>query len=161
VSCEEFDALMGTLVDGEGSEAEATLREHARSCGACAGKLDEFRRLRGLLRCSAVEEAPGRARLRALVAVAWAVAPQAGSRANPPAILTPAEVADYLRVREEDVRRMVHRLPHFVVGGQIRFRRQSLESWIEREEQRQNASVFTTPTLALLEEDEPAWPLAG
>lgn len=160
MSCDGFLAGLQGLVDGE--ECDPELREHARSCPACAERLEGHTSLRGALRLSAVEEPSVGARFRTLLALARAAAEcEVTVRANPPAVMTLPEVALFLRVPEAQVRRMVHQLPHFVAGGELRFRRESLERWIEREERRQAASVFTSPGLALLPDEDAAWPLTG
>lgn len=54
-------------------------------------------------------------------------------------ILTLTEVADLLKVAEKTVYTMVKRrdLPAFKVGGQWRFQRTDLLSWIEQQKKKQ------------------------
>ncbi|KAA9361443.1 methylation-associated defense system helix-turn-helix domain-containing protein MAD1 [Ochrobactrum quorumnocens] len=55
-------------------------------------------------------------------------------------ILTLTEVADLLKVAEKTVYTMVKRrdLPAFKVGGQWRFQRTDLLSWIEQQKKKQD-----------------------
>lgn len=55
-------------------------------------------------------------------------------------ILTLPEVADLLKVAEKTVYTMVKRrdLPAFKVGGQWRFQRTDLLSWIEQQKKKQD-----------------------
>ena len=48
-------------------------------------------------------------------------------------ILTPSEVAGYLRVTEKTLYSLAQRgdLPGFKVGGQWRFRRTAIDAWID------------------------------
>ena len=54
-------------------------------------------------------------------------------------ILTPKEVANYLRVAERTVHRLAHdsKIPCFKVGGSWRFRRFDLEQWIAEQIRRE------------------------
>ncbi len=56
----------------------------------------------------------------------------------PESILTIREVADYLKVTERTLYRLVQerRLPAFKVGNSWRFRRDDLERWISEQQSR-------------------------
>lgn len=49
-------------------------------------------------------------------------------------IMTLSEVAAYLRVELEQVRELLHELPHLNLGGTIRVRRSALEAFMQRME---------------------------
>lgn len=49
-------------------------------------------------------------------------------------IMTLPEVAAYLRVELEQVRELLHELPHLNIGGAIRVRRPALEAFMQRME---------------------------
>jgi excisionase family DNA binding protein len=51
-------------------------------------------------------------------------------------VLTPEEAAHYLRLSVDELLASLDALPHFQVGGHIRFRRRGLEQWMEAQEQR-------------------------
>lgn len=55
-----------------------------------------------------------------------------------PRLLTRAEAAQYLNVSESTVKRMVqdHGLPYVTLGGQTRWDRADLDSWIEQQKNR-------------------------
>jgi mycothiol system anti-sigma-R factor len=162
MNCEEGRNLIHGFADGELSETtQAALEEHVRSCAECAEELGALQRLRGLLQRSA-EEAPSaelRARVQRAVLLTAAEAERACS--DPPAIMTPAEVASFLRVREDELSRVIHQIPHFTVAGQLRFRRERVERWIELQEQRTAAAAQRGPVLALVPGPSATWALAG
>ena len=47
------------------------------------------------------------------------------------------ECAEYLRIHPESLRRMSreNKVPHFKVGGKYLFRKQTLDDWIEKQEE--------------------------
>jgi excisionase family DNA binding protein len=58
-------------------------------------------------------------------------------------ILTIRDVAEYLKVTEKTVYGLAqqHRIPGFKVGGQWRFRRKDLDSWIDDQQRGRRRSV--------------------
>jgi anti-sigma factor RsiW len=162
IGCDDFRRLKHAHLDGELDEAAtAQLRAHASRCAQCAEELRASERLRALLCRSAAEE-PTQAtlgRVRAVLAAA-AEAEAARTRSDPPAIMTLGEVATYLRVSATEARRLAHQIPHFLVAGRLRFRRQMVERWIETQEQRP-AAAAVGPVLRLAPDEGAAWALAG
>lgn len=49
-----------------------------------------------------------------------------------PSILTPKELAVYLRIPVNDVIANLENIPHFKIGKSIRFRREIITKWIEK-----------------------------
>lgn len=58
-------------------------------------------------------------------------------------ILTPKEVAKYLRVAERTVHRLAHdsKVPCFKVGGSWRFRRFDIDQWIASQTSRELSDI--------------------
>lgn len=58
-------------------------------------------------------------------------------------VLTIREVAEYLKVNEKTVYGLAQqsRIPAFKVGGQWRFRRSDIESWIDDQKQGRRRAV--------------------
>jgi len=164
MKCAEFRRLEHDWIDDcmSGEQARC-LEQHAQTCKSCASRLGRLEALRRLLRASGSEPAPESAQLRALGAVLRAAAGEYAplSPAEPPAIMTLAEVASFLRTSEGKVRTSLHEIPHFVVGGELRFRRESIERWIDREEQRTAAARLPGPLLALVSDKGAPWALTG
>ncbi len=165
MNCAEFERLKQDWIDGCVSEEQTRLLEqHAQTCRSCAASLKRLEGLRRLLRASGAEAAPESARLRSLGAVLRAASDESAVAvplADPPAIMTLAEVAAFLRTSEAKIRSSLHEIPHFAVAGEVRFRRDSIERWIEREEQRTAAARLPGPVLALVPDKGAPWALTG
>jgi anti-sigma factor RsiW len=165
MNCDDFERLKHDWIDGCIAADEARLlKEHTRACPTCADSLNQLEALRRLLRASATENASESAKLRALGAVLRAAADESAMAlplADPRAIMTLAEVAALLRVSEAKVRALLHEIPHFIVAGELRFRRESIERWIDREEQRTAAARIPGPVLALVPDKGAPWALTG
>ncbi len=166
MDCHQFEKLKHDWIDGSVPEERGRmLEEHAAACKACAASLGTLQALRQLLGASAVEAVPDSARLRALGAILQAAAEAPGRTdvplSGPPQIMDLAEVAAFLRVSEAKVRRILPDLPHFAVAGELRFRRESVERWIEREEQRAAAARLAGPVLTLVSDKGAPWALTG
>jgi anti-sigma factor RsiW len=160
MNCAEFEKLKHDWIDGIAPEGQGRLlEEHAKGCARCAASLQELETLRGLLRASAVEALPEAAHLRALGALLKAATEQAEPAASE--IMTLAEVAAFLRISEAKVRNMLDEVPHFSVAGEVRFRRQSIERWIERQEERAAAARVGGPLLTLVPKEGAPWALTG
>jgi len=131
-------------------------RQDAREAGesdaaeAAAGRVE---RLAAALRDP---DLPQAARLRVLAA--------ARARREPPGatpeVMTPDELAGFLRVAPEELDEVIADIPGFEVAGRLRFRRERVEAWMaERERLRENEILFgrlsedrllgTTPRTAL------------
>lgn len=166
MDCHQFEKLRHEWIDGNVSEEQGRmLEEHAAACKACATSLGKLQGLRHLLRASAAEAVPNSARLRALGAILQAAATAPGQvdapASGPPRIMNLAEVSAFLRVSEAKVRRMLPDLPHFAVAGELRFRRESIERWVQREERRTAAAGLAGPVLTLVSDKGAPWALTG
>lgn len=76
-------------------------------------------------------------------------------------IMTLTDVAAYLRVDVATVRRLLHEIPHFTVGGEVRFRRAALTRWVQAQEQQAAPSGIAGPALALVPDEGVPWALVG
>jgi len=158
MTCDEFTAVKHDLVDGRLPEdVTREARSHAAGCAACAEELGSLERLRQALSEAGADALPGNTRLRVMGALLAA----AQAEASPPETMTLPEVAAYLRVSESGVCAVLDRIPHFEVAGEVRFRRESLERWIAREEEQPAASTLAGPVLTLLTGDAVPGMLAG
>ena len=87
------------------------------------------------------EDAPALAASRAarVLATVHAAAARPGDPARPgawPDVMTPAEVAAYLRVTPEELELELPRMPFFEFAGRLRIRRAALEEWVGGREKR-------------------------
>lgn len=86
-------------------------------------------------------EAPvlGAATAARVLATVHAAAARPGdpeSRGAWPDVMTPGEVAAYLRVTPEELERELAGMPFFEFAGRLRIRRVALEEWVEGREER-------------------------
>lgn len=51
-------------------------------------------------------------------------------------ILTPAELAAYLKLPAESIYDLLDEIPHLIIAGQIRFRKTSIEKWLDSNEKK-------------------------
>jgi excisionase family DNA binding protein len=155
MNCAEFAEAKHDLLDERLPEETAReARAHAQGCAACRSDLQSLQRLLAALEGAAADELPRAARTRVMGALLAAAQ-------GAPEIMTLPEVAAYLRVSEATVRSALDRIPHFDVGGELRFRRAGLDRWIEREEQQPARSGITGPVLTLISADAIPGALAG
>jgi len=138
MTCEECDDLLWPLAAGEledGQMREVTV--HVEQCTSCQDRLDEVRRLAAAAKalphatpsrslCLQTKEAV-RLELERLGRVRHAFGP----------VMNADDVAKYLKVTVETVYRHLDEIPHFELEGQMRFRRESLDRWIESSERAQ------------------------
>ncbi|MBW3625784.1 MAG: zf-HC2 domain-containing protein [Armatimonadetes bacterium] len=135
--CDESRDRLSPLLDREvsGEELES-LRHHLEECPACCREL-------ALLCCADAQalDVPFPAPAGDLWERVRSAAGLPERRATPevPAladgeVLTPEEAARFLRVTLEALTETVDSLPHFRIGGQLRFRKRSLEAWMEMQE---------------------------
>lgn len=130
--CDEIRARFDAELDGSLAGAgRRDLQRHLRGCGACREELRRLRAALDLLRTtSRVAPAPALAQW-----VAEAVRREAHEA--PPAaheVFDIEELAAYLRVEVGDIHRSLDELPYFEVAGKLRFRRASIDRWIEAKE---------------------------
>jgi anti-sigma factor RsiW len=134
MTCSECLERLSALIDRELSEEEVrTVSDHLDGCPACCR---EF----ALLFCADAEmkqvpvpPAPDRLWPRLENALPPASAP--AQRIPLADVLTFEEAAHFLRLSAEELRNSLNALPHFVIAGQVRFRKASLDAWIEGQEQ--------------------------
>ena len=159
MNCAGFASAKHDLIDRELPDAQACeALAHAKDCAACGAELRELEGLRTALLACPQGEWPAAARVRAMGALLEAAARECPS---PPEVMTLAEVAAHLRVTQAAVRTTLDRIPHFEIGGEVRFRRAGLERWIEREEARPADAGLTGPVLTLIRADAIPGALAG
>jgi excisionase family DNA binding protein len=49
-------------------------------------------------------------------------------------ILTPEELAEYLKIPANSIYDMLNEIPHLVLAGRVRFRRSSIDKWLDSRE---------------------------
>jgi anti-sigma factor RsiW len=130
MTCAIRDEELAALAARDLPEARAQeLRAHVAGCRACAGRFAALQLLDAELRRVGRFEAPAGAVLRARRAAAAAIGQRTLAE-----IMTPHEVAEFLRIEHDDVGEVLAEVPAFEVAGKVRVRRDRLLAWIgERE----------------------------
>lgn len=59
-----------------------------------------------------------------------------GSIQNQNCILTPSELAAYLKLPMESIYELLDEIPHLIIAGQVRFRKTSIEKWLDSREKK-------------------------
>lgn len=132
LTCQECQDQLSGLIDGALPVEEIEgVRRHTAACKACAAECADLLCVNALARAANCPAVPPDL---------WDRVRQAVDRSGPslPAplreVLTLQEAAEYLRLSEDALMRALGEVPHFVVGRQVRFRRRTLDDWIERQE---------------------------
>jgi len=129
MKCDVTHEELSRLSAGEvTAERARELERHVAACEQCRRRLESLREVDGLLRVMPREEPPAQAVLDARRALASEL------RSSGPEIMTLQEVAEFLRVSEDEMSDVAAELPAFEVGGRVRVRRARLLEWIEQRE---------------------------
>jgi excisionase family DNA binding protein len=161
MNCSEILEHLVAYLDGElPSDRSSEVEAHLGSCGACRGEAEEMRSLSALARSQApLEPSPtwdlalGRkldalkwwrlneevTDLRQTVAEMRAAIRDLQDAARPQAeepLMTVDEVAAYLRMPREQIYSTLDELPYVEMSYELRFRKSSIDEWLERHEHR-------------------------
>ena len=128
MACDVTYEELASFSAGDLSEPRGQrVREHLEGCGSCQRRLAALGRADAILSAIVQAPPPEDAVDRARVAVLREVR-------GTPEIMTLAEVADFLRVKGDDLQEIADELPAFELAGQVRVRRAKLIEWIEQRE---------------------------
>lgn len=131
MSCSMKDETLAAFSAGDlAPPAAAAVEEHAARCARCRARLDALRQTDALLAGMQRTEPPAAAVLGVRRALAKALG-------GPPQeeVMTLPEVAEFLKLTQEELGEIVEELPAFELAGQVRIRRSRLVAWIEKREQ--------------------------
>ena len=122
MNCAQARSLFDAKLDGDRPRG---LAGHLGTCRACAAELRRLRRAMATLRASSlVPPVPG-ARERLLREIGDAPAAE---------IFDLETLADFLRIPPRELEPFLDEIPAFEIAGRLRFRRSSVERWIEERE---------------------------
>ena len=127
--CLSDERLLDLHYDELTPDEAAAARAHLAACPACAARFASLAADLTALDLPAPDG--GHRALGAALRLTGARPAPAPSTPADAEILTPEEVADYLKVGVENVMNMLHALPHFVFDGQVRIRKEALLSLID------------------------------
>lgn len=133
MNCNECLKMLSEYCDHE--MAEKSSREvdaHLKKCPACRQQLRLMESI-GAAAMSLTRHAPG---MECLLNTAAAIHKRAGMerRTEFGPVLDFDELADFLRVDCEIIGQYLDEIPSFELGGKLRFRKKSVEAWIESKE---------------------------
>ena len=142
MTCAECRDLLSVLEARELPEPQAQqVQQHANGCAEC-GRL--LRAMRAAMQTvEALEDPPPPQRLTLQVMNAPALRPCADS-SDAPEIMTPKDLASFLRLSPDDLEEVIALIPGFEIAGRVRFRKERVLEWIEaREKQREQNLAYS------------------
>jgi hypothetical protein len=140
--CAECRDLLSAFEAGELPEPrEKQVRQHAKDCAECSRLL---RAMRAATRTvAAIEDPPPPQRITLQVMSTPALRLDAES-SDAPEIMTPKDLASFLRLSPDDLEEVIALIPGFEIAGRLRFRKERVLEWIEaREKQREQNLAYS------------------
>ena len=133
------------LSEYEAHELPAHLAEgvekHLAECPACSRLLVAIRKTAALVDQLADGEPARTMSVRVLGQVDGLLAPDLG---DAPEIMTPDQLARFLRVSPDRLAEVIDTIQGFDIGGELRFRKERVLEWIqEREHDRERRAIYS------------------
>lgn len=141
-ACDGWCELLSEYEAGElTAHLAARVEEHLGECPACACLLSALRQTSTLVD-QLVDEDPARTMaVRVLGKVDELSAPDFS---DAPEIMTPDELARFLRVPPDTLAEVIDTIPGFDIGGEVRFRKERVVEWIDqREHERDRRAIYS------------------
>jgi hypothetical protein len=142
MTCAECRDLLSAFEARELPEPqERQIQQHADGCAECSRL---FRTMRAATQIvEALEDPPPPQRVTLQVMTAPALLPDADS-SDAPEIMTPQDLASFLRLSPDDLEEVIALIPGFEIAGRVRFRKERVLEWIEaREKQREQSLAYS------------------
>ena len=140
--CEAYRDLLSGYEAGElAAPAARRVETHLSACPACSRLLQAVRRTtHGIGQLA--DMPPSRSMsVRVLGQVDAMRTPDLGQA---PAVMTPEDVARFLRVSPAALAEVIDTIPGFDIGGELRFRKERVEEWIQqRERDRDRRAIYS------------------
>lgn len=134
MNCNEVAKLISAFLAGELNKEEAqAINEHLKACLSCQELNEQYGQLDTLVDEWTSRETPPALIDNTLQSIQHRIY---GSELPKDEILTPEEVASFLKIPTKTVYEMTNVLPFIHFGDHLRIRRESLLAWIEEEESR-------------------------
>lgn len=131
MNCEDARTLLSEYEAGEAPpETAEKVREHLGACPACARLLEAMRDVAEVA-AAPDEDVPRSLALRILAQVDDALR---GDLADAPEVMTPEELARFLRVSADALDDLADLIPGVEIGGRLRFRKDRVVEWLEERE---------------------------
>jgi anti-sigma factor RsiW len=144
VNCDvTYDELAAYVASDLPADRAEAIQRHLSECGMCQGRLSALRRTDSAMDVWSQLPVPH----EAVAAAKKALARELRGGAH---VMTLEEVADFLRISDQELAEIADELPAFELAGQVRVRREKLLEWIERRERmylRQNVQSRTSRLL--------------
>ena len=118
MNCNDMKELLIAYVYDDISQKERLqLDKHLARCQKCRSELQDFEE--SVLFCACWQDQPVSKNLI-----------QNTFLSTKPEILTPEDLARYLRIPLEDILKNLEDIPHIKIGRMVRFRRASIQKWL-------------------------------
>lgn len=111
------------------------VEEHLAGCRECAETVEALKKTAAAMDGLGDEAVPGL--LAEKIAAGFETVspdPAEAKKAGGTEIMTPAELAGYLKVSADTIYGLLSEIPYVTLAGRIRFRRSSIEKWLETRE---------------------------
>lgn len=143
MTCEEYDALLWAFLAGElDQKQDALVRDHLTRCTSCQRRLEQVRSIAAAAR-TLPDEVPSQSLcLETKEAVRFELEREGRAASALGPMMTADELARYLKVDVALVYRHLDEIPHIELEGQMRFRRESIDRWLESREHGQAVFGF-------------------
>lgn len=140
ITCEECSELLSQYENQElEQEIQKQVEIHLLSCKACQ---EERKLLQEIIHTSQNLPAPALSLMASLKIKKSLNEVMEIEESRPhqfPPIMNMEDLSCYVKIPREELEEMLHDIPHFFIGQHIRFRKERIDSWIEKLEQNQYA----------------------
>ena len=135
MKCEDCDATLWEFHKHElESDQAAEVQAHLDACDACRTQADAVRRLVEAAGGPAAEEPSDALCLDAKAAVRTELQRQGRGQLDFGPVMDAHDLAQYLKVDVAVIHDRLEEIPHFDLGGHVRFTRSSIDDWIQSRE---------------------------
>ncbi|MDD2717139.1 MAG: zf-HC2 domain-containing protein [Candidatus Wallbacteria bacterium] len=127
------EEIIVTYIYGEATGEEIReVEQHLSTCSECSGKISTIRAT--MKSIDRKDNLPVPEMLCDKLAASFESREQNSAGSAPSEILTPVELAGFLRIPLDVIYELLPDIPYLTLAGQIRFRRSSVEKWLELRE---------------------------
>lgn len=133
MKCAKYRQMLSEYQEGDLSKKEAvTAEKHLKTCKKCQKELESLREV-SLLSKKLTRYEPGNKVVLEVKSFIYGKAqPERRTQFGP--VLNMNDLAEFLRVDKETIEQYLDELPCFELGGNVLFRKKSIEEWMEARE---------------------------
>lgn len=141
------EAIITYLYNEAGADEISAIEKHISECSDCAHKIEGIRQT--IFNIDQMDDCKASKYLEDKIAGFFEKISEikdsltdnfkdniTGSVQNQNRILTPSELSAYLKLPIESIYELLDEIPHLILAGQIRFRKTSIEKWLDSREKK-------------------------